>query len=96
MYITEWIPQIDRVIFKARTRMFDVQANCKTKYQGTLRCPFCKIDKESLEHNFVCPDGLINKFSDNDSDDLDNLASLKDIGSPQILGWYLLTYDKYR
>ena len=65
LFITECDPQIVRVIFKARTRMFDVKANFKTKYQGILHCPFCKIDEESLEHIFVCPDGLICKFSDN-------------------------------
>ena len=36
------------------------------------------------------------KFSDNVSGHLDNLISLKDIGSLQRLGWYLLKYDKYR
>ena len=50
LYISECDPQIARVIFKARTRMFDVKANFKTKYQGILHCPFCKIDEESLEH----------------------------------------------
>ena len=56
---------------------------------------FFKIDEESLEHIFVCPDGLIYKFSHNVSGHLDNLLSLKDIGSLQRLGWYLLKYDKY-
>ena len=49
-----------------------------------------------MEHTFVCPDGLRCKFSDNVSGHLDNLISLKDIGSLQRLGWYLLKYDKYR
>ena len=75
--------------------MFDVKTNFKTKYQGILHCPFCKIDEESLEHIFVCPDGLICKISDNVSGCLDNLMNLKDIGSLQRLGWYLLKYDKY-
>ena len=96
LYITECDPQIARVIFKARTRMFDVKANFKTKYQGILHCPFCKIDEESLEHIFACPDGLICKFGDNVPGHLDNLISLKEIGSLQRLGWYLLKYDKYR
>ena len=96
LYITECDPQIARVIFKARTRMFDVKANFKTKYQGILYCPFCKIDEESLEHIFACPDGLICKFGDNVPGHLDNLISLKEIGSLQRLGWYLLKYDKYR
>ena len=54
------------------------------------------IVEESLEHIFVCPEGLICKFSDNVFGHLDNLMSLKDIGSPQRLGWYLLKYDKHR
>ena len=50
--------------------MFDVEANLKAKYQGILHCPFCKIDEESLEHIFVCADGLMCKFSDNVSGQL--------------------------
>ena len=76
--------------------MFDLKTNFKTKYQGILHCPFCKIDEESLEHIFVCPDGLICKLIDNVSGHLDNLISLKDIGSLQKLGLDLLKYDKYR
>ena len=56
----------------------------------------CKIDEESLEHTFVCTDGLICKFSDNISGHMDNLMSLKDIGSLQRVSRYLLKYDKYR
>ena len=74
--------------------MFDVKANFKTKYQGILHCPFCKIDEESLEDIFVSPDSLICKFSDKVSGHLDNLISLKDNGSLQRLGWYLMKYDK--
>ena len=96
LYITECDPQIARVILKASTRMFDVNTNFKTKYQGILHCPFRKIDEESLENIFVCPDGLICKFSGNVGGHLDNLISLKDIGSLPRLGWYLLKYDKYR
>ena len=46
--------------------MFDVKANLRqnTKYQGILHYPFWKIDEESLEHIFECPDGLIRKFID--------------------------------
>ena len=76
--------------------MFDVKTNFKTKYQGILHCPFCKINEESSEHIFVCPDGLICKFNDDISVHLDRLTSLKDIGSLQRLGWYLLKYEKYR
>ena len=86
LYITECDPQIAHVIFKGRTRVFDVKTNFKTKYQGILRCPSRKIYEESLGHIFVCPDGLICKFSDNVSGHLDNLTSLKDIGSLQRLG----------
>ena len=76
--------------------MFDVKANFKTKYQGILHCPFYKIDEESLKHIFVCPDGLMCKFSDNVSGHLNDLINLKELGSLQILGWHLLKYDKYR
>ena len=64
---------------QVRTRMFDVKTNFKTKYQGILLCPFRKIDEESLERIFVCPDGLKRKFSYKVCGHLDNLISLKDI-----------------
>ena len=76
--------------------MLDVKANFKTKYQGILHCPFCNSDEVSLEHIFVCPDDMICNFSDNVSGHPNNLISLKDIGSLERLGWYLLKYDKYR
>ena len=40
-------PKYARVIFKARTRMYDIKANFKEKYEGNTFCPFCT---ENLTH----------------------------------------------
>ena len=58
-YFTAFKPKYVRVIFKARTRMYDIKANFKEKYEGNTFCPFCRRDAESFEHIFECQDGLI-------------------------------------
>ena len=61
-YITECDPQIAGVIFKARTRMFDVKQILRQNTKAFYTAQFCKFDGKSLEHNFVCPDDLICKL----------------------------------
>ena len=41
-YLKKLDPNIARVIFKARTRMFDRKVNYKRKYKFNLDCHFCK------------------------------------------------------
>ena len=90
LYVTECDPQIVRVIFKARRR---IKTNFKTKYQRTAL--FAKLIKNPW-NIFLCPFVLICNISDIVFGHLENLISLKDIGSQQKLSWYLLKYDKYR
>ena len=56
-YLKKLDPNIAKVIFKARTRMFDIQVNYKRKYKFTLDCPFPKY-YETFDHIFKCNSGL--------------------------------------
>ena len=57
-YLTKLDPNIARVIFKARTRMFDIKVNYKRKYKFNLDCSFCKYYDETFDHIFKCNSGL--------------------------------------
>ena len=57
-YLKKLDPNIARVIFKARTRMFDMKVNYKRKYKSNLDCPFCKYYDEAFDHIFKCNSGL--------------------------------------
>ena len=57
-YLKKLDPNIARVIFKARTRMFDMKANYKRKYKFNLDCPFCKYYNETFDHILKCNTGL--------------------------------------
>ena len=57
-YLKKRDPIIAEVIFKARTRMFDIKANYKRKYKFSLDCPFCKYYDETFDHIFKCNSGL--------------------------------------
>ena len=39
-YLVQLPPTLARIVFKAKTRMFDLAMNFKNKYKD-LRCPFC-------------------------------------------------------
>ena len=57
-YLKKLDPNIARVIFKARTRMFDIKVNYKRKYELNLDCPFCKYHDETFDHIFKSNSGL--------------------------------------
>ena len=57
-YLKKLYPNIARVIFKARTRTFDIKVNYKRKYKFNLDCPFCKYYDETFDHIFKCSSGL--------------------------------------
>ena len=52
-YIEKLQPNLARVIFKARTRMFDIKINFKKKYRLSICCPFCKRKDETFGHLFA-------------------------------------------
>ena len=51
-YFTALKPKYARVVFKARTRRYDIEANFKEKYEGNTFCSFCRRDAERCEHIF--------------------------------------------
>ena len=51
-------PKCASIIFRTRSRMIDLNVNFKKKYEMDLRCPFCHVWDETLEHIFVCDSGL--------------------------------------
>ena len=53
-YIETLQPNLARVIFKARTRMFDTKFNFKKKYHLNIWCPFCEREDETFDHLFAC------------------------------------------
>ena len=57
-YLKKLAPNIARVIFKTRNRMFDVKVKYKRKYKFNLECSFCKYYDETFDHIFKCNSGL--------------------------------------
>ena len=57
-YLKKLDPSIARVIFKARTRMFDIKVNYKRKYKFSVDYPFCKYYDETFDHIFKCNSGV--------------------------------------
>ena len=57
-YIEKLQPNLARVIFKARTRMFDIKVNFKKKYHLNVWCPFCNREDETFDHIFACNCGV--------------------------------------
>ena len=41
-YLEKLEPNLARIVFKARVRMFDIKVNYKNKYSNDLSFPFCK------------------------------------------------------
>ena len=57
-YLKKLDPNIARVIFKARTRVFDIKFNYKRKYKFNLDCPFYEYYDETFDHIFNCNSGI--------------------------------------
>ena len=57
-YIFSLEPKCARIIFLTRCRMIYLKVNFQTKYEMDLRCPFCNVWDETLEHIFLCDSGL--------------------------------------
>ena len=57
-YLEKLEPNLARIVFKARVRMFDIKVNYKNKYSTDLSCPFCKMETETFDHLFECISGL--------------------------------------
>ena len=57
-YLEKLEPNLARIVFKARVRMFDIKVNYKNKYSTDLSCTFCKMETETFYHLFECILGL--------------------------------------
>ena len=94
-YFTALMPKCARVICKARTRMYDIKANFKEKYDGNTFCPFCRRDAENFEHIFKCQDGLICPLNTHGTT-LESFTDFTDARFLKRVGKYLRKYEKFR
>ena len=62
-YLFDLDPQFAPVIFKVRTRMFDIKVNFTRKYKQDETCPFCRNGNKTIQHVFSCENGLRHKRS---------------------------------
>ena len=53
-YLLKLSPELPRLVFKTKTRMFDVKGNYKKEYRSVLTCPFCMVQDETFDHLFTC------------------------------------------
>ena len=58
-YLLKPSPEVARLVFKAKTRMFDTKSNYKKKYRSVLTCPFCMVQDETFDHLFTCQHGIV-------------------------------------
>ena len=94
-YFTALKPKYARVIFKARTRMYDIKTNFTEKYEGNTFCPFCRRNAESFEHIFKCQDGLICPLNTYDIT-LESFVDFSDTRFLKRVSKYLIKYEKFR
>ena len=81
--------------FKARTRMYNIKANFKEKYENNTLCPFCRRDAENFENIFKCQDGLICPLNRHGIT-LESFAEFTDVRVLKSVGKYLIKYEKFR
>ena len=87
-------PQFARVIYKVRTRMFDIKVNFKKKYKQDEFCPFCRNGNENIQHVFSCENGLRHKRS-LDNTTLYSISVEKSITKLREIAKHLTKYEKY-
>ena len=83
-YLLKLSPELPRIVFKAKIRMFDIKSNNKKKYRSVLTCPFCMVQDETFDHLFTCQLGVVvpnilqgvtfNSFSSLDFKVIENLG----------------------
>ena len=94
-YLEKLEPNLARIVFKARVRIFDIKVNYKNKYSTDLRCPFCKMETETFDHLFECISGLCcpSNLRSTQFSNFCNEASVKNV---RRIAKFLLKYSKYR
>ena len=58
-YLEKLEPNLARIVFKARVRMFDIEVNYKSKYSTDLSCPVYEMETETFDHLFECSQDCI-------------------------------------
>ena len=96
-YLKKLDPNVARVIFEARTRMFDIKVNYKRKYKFNLDCPFCKCKyyDETFDRIFKCNSGLFHARYLY-ATELVGFCSESSIPKVRKIGVFLEKYSKYR
>ena len=87
-------PKYARVIFKASTRMYDIKANFKERYEGDTFCPFCRSDAENFEHIVKCHNRFICLLNTHDIT-LESFAKFTDARFLKRVGKYLMKHEKF-
>ena len=57
-YLQKLEPNLARIVFEARVRMFGIKVNYKNKYSTDLSCPFCKMETETFDYLLECISGF--------------------------------------
>ena len=91
-YLKKLDPNIARVIFIDRTRMFDIKVNYKRKYHD---CPFCKYYDETFDHISKCNSDLFHTRCLY-ATELVGFCSESSIPKVRKIGVFLEKYSKYR
>ena len=94
-YIEELEPNLARIVFKARVRMFYIKVNYKNKYLTDLSCPSCKMETETFDHLFECISELYCP-SNLRSIQFSNFCNEAIVENVRRIAKVLLKYSKYR
>ena len=88
-------PNLARIVFKARVRMFDIKVNYKNKYSTDISCHFCKMETKTFDHLFECISGLYCP-SNLRSIQFSNFCNEDSVENVRRIAKFLLKYSKYR
>ena len=91
-YLSNFKPEVARIVFRARVGVYDVKDNFMS---GDLNCPFCRQLRENFEHIVQCNWWIFCRRSLKGTT-LFELATMKDTQNPERIGEFLAKYQKYR
>ena len=94
-YLSNFKPEVARMVFRARVGVYDIKDNFKRTYDGDLNCPFCRQLRENFEHIFQCNSGTFSRRSLRETT-LFELATMKDRQKAKKIGELQVKYQKYR
>ena len=83
-YISNFKPEVARMVFRARVGVYDIKENFKRKHDGGLTGPFCRQLHENFEHIFQCNSGIFCMKTLRETT-LYELATMKDTQKPKRL-----------